>query len=371
MSSVPIRNLFLFSTALLIRPCQAFSLSEWLSKDPYEDGGTVQEQIQCYALPYGAIGMASHILTYFTAYMLSRGRNPILVWKRLKHRRFNLSVAAVGFVITLVLTSLTMARCRRTWPFILVAVWKLVLSVTLTGMTIQAAWETHDEPKKEKQPKVVEEEQGYFVYGDGGYGYDYPESTYQRTPTDDRPGPRTSAADVHLGHYYPLKAPMGTGSRVRLTQREDDGDDDEWHGYHLPGLKGRYHRVWYWVPLYVLGVVVGFVGIMNIVSKHIMGNQQLRIITGVFGGVVLLMVMVVIVLSWLMMSGSGGCVGIVGVGCLAATGVAVFMLSVLFAFYTDWVLAALAEDLVGTPSRDNAVFYWTYFAAKRLPMVSF
>ncbi|KAK4194486.1 hypothetical protein QBC40DRAFT_290688 [Triangularia verruculosa] len=306
-------------TALLIPPAHAFSLSEWLSKDPYADGGTVQEQIQCYTLPYGAIGMASHILTYFTAYMLSRGRNPVLVWKRLRHRRFNLSVAAIGFVITLVLTSLTMARCRRTWPFILVAVWKLVLSVTLTGMRVQAALETHDEPKREK----------------------------------------TKVMDTN------------PEEQVRLNQKEDDSDDEEWHGYHLPGLKGRYHRVWYWVPLYVLGVVVGFVGIMNIVSKHIMGNQQLRIITGVFGGVVLLIVLVVVALSWLMMSGSGGCVGIVGVSCLAATGVAVFALSVLFAFYTDWVLAALAEDLVGTPSQDNAVFYWMYFAAKRLPMVSF
>ncbi|KAK0744629.1 hypothetical protein B0T21DRAFT_281722 [Apiosordaria backusii] len=292
MSRIAIRRFFLpvaITASLLVPPCRAFSLSEWLSKDPYEDGGTVQEQIQCYALPYGAIGMASHILTYFTAYMLSRGRNPIFVWQRLKHRRFNLSVAAVGFVITLVLTSLTMARCRRTWPFILVGVWKLVLSVTLTGMTVQAALETFDEPKKKKKKTKV----------------------------------------------------------------------------------GRYHRVWYWVPLYVLGVAVGFVGIMNIVSKHIMGNQQLRIITGVFGGVVLLIVLAVVVLSWLMMSGSGGCVGIVGISCLAATGVAVFALSVLFAFYTDWVLAALAEDLVGIPSQDNAVFYWTYFAAKRLPMVSF
>ncbi|KAK4173901.1 hypothetical protein QBC36DRAFT_358822 [Triangularia setosa] len=247
MSRIPILTFAI--TTLLIPTTHAFSLSEWLSKDPYSDGGAVREQIQCYALPYGAIGMASHIL---------------------------------------------------------------------------------------------------------------------------RPGSRTSAADVHLGDYYPLKAPMRMGSAVMLNRWDgDDSDDEEWHRYHLPGLKGGYHRVWYWVPLYMLGVVVGFVGIMNIVLKHIMGIQQLRIITGVFGGVVLLIVLVVVMLLWLMMSESGGCIEIVGISCLAATGVAVFALSVLFAFYTDWVLAALAEDLVGTPSQDNAVFYWTYFAAKRLPMVSF
>ncbi|KAK3998051.1 hypothetical protein QBC44DRAFT_313812 [Cladorrhinum sp. PSN332] len=325
-----------------IPTAQALSLGDWLKDDPYENGGTVHEQIQCYALPYGAIGFASHVLTYFTAFMLSRGRNPFLFWQKLTHRRFNLTVALIGFAITLVLTVLTMARCHRTWPFILIAVWKLVLSVTLTGMTIQASLEILETPKASKSTPSL-----------------------ASSPYSSHPAYSMYATDTR-GRYQELHKSTST---FTLRTTNEAGEATE-RSVKLPQGKGRYHRVWYWFPLYFLGSVVGFVGIMNVVGKHINENQQVKIITGVFGGVTLIVVLAVLISCWLFMSGTG-CCGTVGVTFLAGAGVAVFVLSVLFAFYTDWVLAALAEDLVGTPSGDNAVFYWTYFAAKRLPMLSF
>lgn len=337
----PIRLPLLVAATVLsfIPTTEALSLSQWLNENPYENGGTVEEQIQCYALPYGAIGFASHLLTYFTAFMLSRGRNPFLVWRKLDHRRFNLTVAIIGFLITLILTILTMVRCRRTWPFILIAVWKLVLSVTLTGMTVQASLEIFELPKAAKTPEVA-----YNPY--------FANNPYQANST--------------VGGYHPLK---GSTSTFTLRRMNEDGEYVE-RSINLPQGKERYHRVWYWFPLYFVGSVIGFVGIMNVVGKHINENHRVKIITGVFGGVTLIVVLAVLVACWLFMSGSG-CCGTVGVSFLAGAGVAVFVLSVLFAFYTDWVLAALAGDLVGTPSGDNAVFYWMYFAAKRLPMLSF
>ncbi|KAK4168404.1 hypothetical protein QBC43DRAFT_310189 [Cladorrhinum sp. PSN259] len=340
---IPRLPLLVAATAFTLIPtAEALSLGDWLKDDPYENGGTVHEQIQCYALPYGAIGFASHLLTYFTAFMLSRGRNPFLFWQKLKHRRFNLAVALIGFVITLVLTTLTMARCRRTWPFILIAVWKLVLSVTLTGMTIQAALETSEIPKPPKDIMASFTPTYYPMY------------SYSTSSMNAR------------GQYQELHKSTST---VTLRTMNEDGEPVE-RSVSLPQGKGRYHRVWYWFPLYFVGSVIGFVGIMNVVGKHIGENQKVKIITGAFGGVTLIVVLAVLVACWLFMSGSG-CFGTVGVSFVAGAGVAVFVLSVLFAFYTDWVLAALAGDLVGTPSGDNAVFYWTYFAAKRLPMLSF
>jgi hypothetical protein len=44
---------------------------------------------------------------------------------------------------------------------------------------------------------------------------------------------------------------------------------------------------------------------------------------------------------------------------------------ILGAFYSDWVLAAIAGKLTGAPSSDNSALYWSYFAAKRLPSFSF
>jgi hypothetical protein len=43
---------------------------------------------------------------------------------------------------------------------------------------------------------------------------------------------------------------------------------------------------------------------------------------------------------------------------------------VLSALYSDWCLAVMLHNLVGVPSSDNLVFYWTYFVAKRLTMLS-
>jgi hypothetical protein len=42
----------------------------------------------------------------------------------------------------------------------------------------------------------------------------------------------------------------------------------------------------------------------------------------------------------------------------------------LSAVYSDWCLAIMLDNLVGVPSSDNLVFYWTYFVAKRLAMLS-
>ncbi|KAK4186779.1 hypothetical protein QBC35DRAFT_500279 [Podospora australis] len=364
---------FLLSLSGFVTPASALSLNDWLNNNPYKDNvGTVQEQIQCYALPYGAIGFSSHILTYFTAFMLSKGRNPIFPWQRLKYKKFNLAVALVGFIITLILTVLTMVRCKNHWAFILIAVWKLVLSVTLTGMTVQAALEILETPGG----KLTAPSSSGSVYGtpspwsEDGHGYDeYPMLEVSKPQALSSHGRRRYSFDSAHSRQ-PLKLPSVQELRQYRQQRQEELDEEEyylWSG--LSNKKGRYHRVWYWFPLYFLGAVIGFVGVMNVVSKHIAANKQVQIITGAFGGVTALIVLAIMITCWLLMSGSG-VLGSVGVPCLAGTGVAVFVLSVLFAFYTDWVLAALAGDLVGVPSSDNAVFYWMYFAAKRLPMVS-
>jgi hypothetical protein len=44
------------------------------------------------------------------------------------------------------------------------------------------------------------------------------------------------------------------------------------------------------------------------------------------------------------------------------------LLVVLGVFYSDWILAAIAENLAGVPSSDVAILYWLYFVAKRLPL---
>lgn len=90
------------------------------------------EEASCYSLPFGGIGFASHMLTYYTAVMLYLGRQPMRPWKQLAHKRFDLILGSVQLVITIVLTSISISRCWRSWPFATLGVWMLTTSVCVS-----------------------------------------------------------------------------------------------------------------------------------------------------------------------------------------------------------------------------------------------
>jgi hypothetical protein len=100
-----------------------------------------KDEISCYALPYGGLGCTSHALTYITVFLLSKGRTPLMPWRPLKGEQFkkwNIATAAINACITWPIAVVSMAKCSNTWPVILVAVWKLAFSATLTIMTAHA-----------------------------------------------------------------------------------------------------------------------------------------------------------------------------------------------------------------------------------------
>jgi hypothetical protein len=286
------------------------------------------EQIQCYALPYGAIGFSSHVLTYMTVLCLANGRSPLIPCKRLENKTINLLVAIIGLLISFPVTVLTMIRCRNSWPFILIAVWKLVLSVTLSSMAIHAS-------------RLI----GSF--------------TYTRQPIDDN-------------SYNSQRGWSRGEDRIALLERgTPPGEAGRLEGAAKTAPKNGYSDVLTWLVFYFLGAIVGFVGVMNLVKHNFAGIWQLRTITYAFAGVVGALLLLGCFLACLGRSEGrvgflevvGGLVGIVVAGAI--------FLGVVFAFYADWVLAALAGDWIGRPSSENALFYWTYFAAKRMPMFSF
>ncbi|KAK0627467.1 hypothetical protein B0T14DRAFT_474270 [Immersiella caudata] len=310
------KSSLLLLTLSITTQTSAFSLNDWLNNPPYANGGTIQEQITCYALPYGAIGFSSHILTYLTVLALSLGRDPLMPWRPLRHKWLDIGIAVSSFCIGLTMTVLTMVRCRNTWPFILIAVWKQVFSTTLTVMAVHAAREPQNRPQHRPQ------------------------------------------------HRYPPR-----NYNVILEQ---------------PNYQERFRNIWWWCIPYSLGAIVGAVGILALVKNNISSNHQLQIITGVFGGVGLVLVLADVGIYWLASRRSGQdelryyggdseigkLVAKAANSILVLVGASLFVGTLLFAFYSDWALAALAGDIVGRPTRDNAVYYWLYFAAKRLPMLS-
>jgi uncharacterized membrane protein (DUF485 family) len=127
------------SIQLFVIPTPAYSssISDWLWNSPYHTGD-LREELQCFALPCGGIGFASHILTYYTIIMLANHRSPIFI-KVNTFWRFDIALAVISLVFTIVLTALTIVRCRKRWEFICLTVWKLDLSLTLGSIAIHSA----------------------------------------------------------------------------------------------------------------------------------------------------------------------------------------------------------------------------------------
>lgn len=133
---------------------------------------------------------------------------------------------------------------------------------------------------------------------------------------------------------------------------------------HHPELTPAQIWTWRdWVPytliLYAMGVVVGMTGLMSIVwqTRH---DLQIVQVTAAFGSVTLFIMLV--------------CSCVCCCSFLSAKHTSRNVLAVFFTFvlvcslYSDWILGVIAGSLIGVPSGDNSVLYWTYFAAKRLPL---
>jgi hypothetical protein len=102
-------------------------------------GQTLPKEIQCYSIPYGGIGFASHILTYYTLACLWVGSRPLWPWDRLEHTWWDCILGTASFLFSNAFAAFTLYRCQNRWEFILIAVWKISLSTTLALTTITAS----------------------------------------------------------------------------------------------------------------------------------------------------------------------------------------------------------------------------------------
>jgi hypothetical protein len=116
--------------------------------------------------------------------------------------------------------------------------------------------------------------------------------------------------------------------------------------------------------IYVPGIVVGMVGLGPLVKQN-WNSYKIEIMTYVLGGMVVVLGIAVAVYC-MYTSGSGEVVKSWGWGLLACF----CGCGILAVLYSDWVLGSISNDLSGYPSPDNSILFWTYFVAKRLPMLS-
>jgi hypothetical protein len=86
----------------------------------------------CYGLPYGGFGFASHVLTTYTIIILAFDRRPLLPFRRLRHRKFDMLLLAGQLIGTLITTIYTMVKCRGLWELAAIAAWQLSICLAQT-----------------------------------------------------------------------------------------------------------------------------------------------------------------------------------------------------------------------------------------------
>ncbi|KAF9451090.1 hypothetical protein P691DRAFT_724712 [Macrolepiota fuliginosa MF-IS2] len=97
-------------------------------------GLDLQSGVQCYALPYGALGCVSHALTYYTLTCLWFGRSPLWPFWKLSCRTYNIVITSGGLAISTIISIITIVNCQNIWQFSVIAAWKMSISL-LSGIT--------------------------------------------------------------------------------------------------------------------------------------------------------------------------------------------------------------------------------------------
>ena len=275
----------------------------WLKSLLPVSGTSIEAEFSCYGLPYGGMGFLSHALTYWTYLCLVLSVSPWRPWKELEHWKADLTLGVISISGTMPTSIITIVRCSRSWPFVLLASWKMLLSLTM----------------------------GFSA--------------------------------VHRATLVRRKAIKWKRSGFRSLLRPSSSTEEEERSY--PSSAPRL-----WVMLYAVAVIIGLTGLVAFIAEAWSSNVSAAMIaiTGIFGEAALISPIIIFVIVSLQHD--------LPTGLTYGVSAVIIFLGFLAAFYSDWMLAAVAVQVnnvswAGYPSDDNAVLFWTYFLFKRLPFFSF
>lgn len=116
-------------------------------------------------------------------------------------------------------------------------------------------------------------------------------------------------------------------------------------------------------------MLAGMIGLMNLIVRVAGETPELLYLTIAFYCIVgagLIVGTASGIYVYLYPEGGGKAHKIVGIGFLGT--ISGFV--ALSAFFSDWSLGIMLDNILGTPSGDSSGFYWTYFVAKRLTLFS-
>ena len=99
---------------------------------------TFQQQLECYALPYGVLGFASDVTTLYTVTLLWLGRRPLMPWRQLDKGLLTIILGGLTVTGAGAAAVANAIRCSNKWELVAISAWKLGLSVSTGLMAIHA-----------------------------------------------------------------------------------------------------------------------------------------------------------------------------------------------------------------------------------------
>lgn len=319
--------------------------TDLLLPSPNVTGGPAAE-IQCYALPYGAIGIISHLLTYWTFAWMAIGRVPLWPWHTMRSWKFDLLLATLALCTCIPTASITIHRCRLSWHFILISVWKLVTSVSLACMSIHRCVLVY-QLESQRSAQNAEEHQPLQDFNQN--------TNYQPHHTE-----------INQLYSQNNSSTFWRDEEQVKQHKSKEQKENEERKNHAP--------LW-WLLLYLAGTIVGMIGLCSLLWTTFRHNENVKHLTYSFIAPVII-VPILVGFYWFQkhLEGDGGKKVLTSAYWKTFAG-AVVAFTAVFGFfsalYADLVLGSIAENLLGWPSDDYAPLYWIWFFAKRLPLLSF
>jgi hypothetical protein len=312
----------------------------------------LREQLECYSIPYGGIGFASHFMAYYVAVMLCYKRSP-WAFRRTRYQAYGQIISTVSIIAIIATGTANIAWCNFDNSVRAVAIWEMLVSLFVGMVSYHAA-------KEIKQPTAETD-----IESKGG-----------PTQSEELGGEKTSVTTSQA------TTPLETSSiSIPQDTPPEYTSSPEVPGPAKPDSKSKFEfedpSLFVWVFGYSWMTSAFITGTICLAVREIAQKRSIERITLVFGTIAAtIMLFSIPILSlalyYALFGEDKDRWEVLGGACAVVLMALMAVVAILGPLYSDWILGALASNLAGLPGIGSSIpIYVLFTVARLLPLLSF
>jgi len=157
---------------------------------PDADDKALEDKFQQYSLPYGVLGVISHILTLWVMSCHFYGRTPWMPWRYLEYGLFNMCSTVISSLVSIGIAIFTLSRVQETQALVVLAAMQVVLNLMLDAVNVHRYFATRRRAKYETTEVGLI--RGMVLWGAILYGVSYA-SIYAMAQMSSESSPQSSS----------------------------------------------------------------------------------------------------------------------------------------------------------------------------------